>query len=54
MKLLLALLLVLLPFTVHAEYLGDRSSNEFDPNSIIDPFGAGNPIGGSAAHENNL
>ena len=43
MKLLLASLLVLIPFTVHAEYLDNLSANEFDPNSIVDPFDAGNP-----------
>jgi hypothetical protein len=44
MKLLLASLLVLIPFTVHAEYLGDLSANQFDQNSIANPFGAGNPF----------
>ena len=44
MKLLLASLLVLTPFTVHAEYLGNLSANEFDQNSIANPFGAGNPF----------
>lgn len=44
MKLLLVSLLVLIPFTVHAEYLGNLSANEFDPNSIANPFGAGNPF----------
>lgn len=43
MKLLLATLLVLIPLTVHAEYLGNLSANEFDPNSIAYPFGAGSP-----------
>ena len=43
MRLLLASLLVLIPFTVHAEDLGHLSANEFDPNSIADPFGAENP-----------
>jgi hypothetical protein len=43
MTLLRALLLVLLPLTVHAEYLGNLSANEFDPNSIANPYGAGNP-----------
>jgi hypothetical protein len=43
MKLLLASLLVLIPITVHAEYLGNLSANEFDQNSITDPFGAENP-----------
>jgi|SRR5882672_8906917 len=44
MKLLLTSLLVLIPCTVHAEYLGNLSANEFDPNSITNPFGAGNPF----------
>jgi hypothetical protein len=44
MKLLLASLLVLIPFTVQAEYLGDLSANELDPNSIANPFGAGSPF----------
>ena len=43
MKLLLASILVLIPLTVHAEYLGNLSANEFDPNSIADPFSAENP-----------
>jgi hypothetical protein len=43
MKLLLASLLVLIPLTVHAEDLGNLSANEFDPNSIADPFSAENP-----------
>lgn len=38
MKLLLASLLVLIPFTVHAQDLGNLSTNEFDPNSIANPF----------------
>ena len=44
MKLMLASLLVLIPLTVHAEYLGNLSVNEFDPNSITNPFGAGSPF----------
>ena len=43
MKLLLTVLLALIPFTVHAEYLGNLSANEFDPNSTANPFGAGSP-----------
>ncbi len=43
MKLLLAGLLVLIPFTVHAEYLGTLSANEVDPNFPPDPFGTENP-----------
>ena len=44
MKLLFASLLVLLPVTVHAEYLGNLSANEFDPNSVANPYGAGSPF----------
>ena len=43
MKLLLAFLLALIPLAVHAEYLGNLSANEIDPNSIADPFNAENP-----------
>ena len=43
MKLLLASLLVFIPLTVHAEYLGNLSANEYDPNSIANPYGAGSP-----------
>ena len=43
MKLLPVSLLVLIPFTVNAECLGNLSANEFDPNSIANPFGAGSP-----------
>ena len=44
MKLLLASLLLFLPLTVHAEYLGNLSANEFDPNSVANPFAAGSPF----------
>jgi len=44
MKLLLASLLVLIPFTVHADYLGNLSANEFDLNSIANEHGAGSPF----------
>lgn len=44
MKLLLASLLLLIPLTVHAEYLGDLSTNQFAPNSIANSFGAGSPF----------
>lgn len=44
MKLLLAVLLSLIPLTVQAEDLGDLSANEFDPNSVANPFGAGSPF----------
>ena len=44
MKLLLASLLVLIPLTVHAEYLVNLSANAFDPNSTANPFCPGNPL----------
>jgi hypothetical protein len=44
MKLLLSTLLVFAPLTLQAEYLGNLSANEFDPVSIANPFGAGNPF----------
>ena len=43
MRVLLTVLFVLIPFTIHAEYLGNLSANEYDPNSIANPFGAGSP-----------
>ena len=43
MKLLLSSLFLVIPLTVHAEDLGNLSANEFDPNSIANPFGAGSP-----------
>ncbi len=43
MQVLLLALLLVLPLTVHAEYRGNLSANEFDQNSIANPFGAGNP-----------
>src|SRR5262245_66485187 len=43
MKLLLASLLVLIPFTVHAEDLGELNANPFNPASTSNPFGAGSP-----------
>jgi hypothetical protein len=36
-------LLLLLPINLHAEYLWNLSSNEFDPNSTANPYGAGSP-----------
>ena len=36
-------LLLLFPLTAHAEYLGNLSANEFDPNSVANQFGAGSP-----------
>jgi hypothetical protein len=41
--LLLASLLILIPFTAQAEYLGNLSANEYDPNSTANTFGAGSP-----------
>lgn len=46
MKLLLATAILLLPLTAHAEYLGDLSDNELNPNSIfndIGPYGSLSP-----------
>jgi len=43
MKLLLAGILVLLPLTAQAEYSDDLRSNESDPNSVAEFFGAENP-----------
>lgn len=43
MKLLLAGVLALLPLTAQAESLGNLSASEFDPNSVANPTGAGNP-----------
>ena len=44
MKLLLASLLVFIPFTLHAEDLGELSANPYNPNSTSNPFGAGSPF----------
>ena len=33
------LLLALIPFTIHAEYLGDLRNNEVNPNSILNDIG---------------
>lgn len=44
MKLVVVGLLFCRPLSVHAQYLGNLSSNEFDPDSIANPFGAGNPF----------
>ncbi len=41
MKLLIASLLLFLPLTVHAAYHGHLNANEFDPNSVANPFGTG-------------
>jgi len=43
MKLLFPSGMLLLPLTVHAEYLGSLSGNNFDPDSIATPFSTGNP-----------
>jgi hypothetical protein len=54
MQTLLALLLSLIPLNVQAEYLGDLSANELNPNSIfndiglygsLSPMSPRNPIG---------
>ena len=44
MKLLLASYFVLIPLTVHSEYLGDLSANELNPNSILNDIGAYGPL----------
>ena len=43
MNLLLASLFFLIPLAANAENLGNLSANDFDPNSITDPFGAEYP-----------
>jgi hypothetical protein len=40
-QVLLFVLLLLLPLTVHAEDLGELSANPFNPESTSNPFGAG-------------
>lgn len=40
--LFLLLILLLLPLSVQAEYLGNLSVNKFDQNSAENPFGADN------------
>ncbi|MEP6934027.1 MAG: hypothetical protein ABI988_08825 [Nitrospirota bacterium] len=37
------LVLLLFPLSVHAEYLGNLSADEYDPNSIANQYGASNP-----------
>ena len=44
MWVILILFLLIFPRAIHAEYLGNLSANEFDPNSIANPYGAGNPF----------
>ncbi len=44
MRLLLASRLLFLPLTVHAAYRGNLSANEFDPNSVANPFAASSPF----------
>ena len=36
--------LLFLPLAVHAEYLGDLSENELNPNSILNDIGAYGPL----------
>jgi len=38
------LLILPLPLSVQAEYLGDLSTNPFDSDSTANPFGAGSPF----------
>jgi hypothetical protein len=40
----LVLVLLPLPFSVHAEDLGELSANPFNPESTSNPFGAGSPF----------
>ena len=40
----LLFLLLPLPLSVHAEDLGELSTNPFNPDSTANPFGAGNPF----------
>jgi hypothetical protein len=44
MKLLLTTLLFLIPLAAHAEYLGDLSTNELNPNSIFNDVSAYGPL----------
>ncbi len=37
------LLILPLPLSVHAEYLGELSANPYAPDSTANPFGAGSP-----------
>jgi hypothetical protein len=39
MRILLAVLLSLIPLTVQAEYLGDLSENDLNPDSIFNDIG---------------
>ncbi len=43
MPLMLCLFFLFFPLNAYAEYLGNLSANEFDPNSIANEFGAGSP-----------
>ncbi len=45
---LLLLLLLTLPFSVHAEDLDELSANPINPDSTANPFGAGSPHGPSS------
>jgi hypothetical protein len=44
MQILLFTLLLLLPLTAQAEYLGELSANPYGFDSTANPFGAGNPF----------
>jgi hypothetical protein len=46
---LLLLLLLPLPLSVHAEDLGELSTNPFNPSSTSNPFGAGSPFSNQSA-----
>jgi len=43
-----AVVLLLLPLTIHAEDLGELSANPFSPDSIKNPYGAGSPYSPSS------
>jgi hypothetical protein len=44
MLVLLLAVLLLIPISIHAEYLGDLSDNELNPDSIFNDIGAYGPI----------
>ena len=44
MRFLLAVLLLLIPFSAQAEHLGELSANPYDSDSTANPFGAGSPF----------
>jgi hypothetical protein len=44
MRILLAVILSLIPFSAQAEYLGELSTNPYAPDSTANPYGAGSPF----------